>query len=83
MSISIIEVTNKKLLKKWVEFPNKLYKDNEYYVPFLTSDEIGTFTKKSNPAYEFCETKLFIAYKDKTIVGRIVDFVRTTISKFM
>ena len=81
MSISIIEVTNKKLLKKWVEFPNKLYKDNEYYVPFLTSDEIGTFTKKSNPAYEFCETKLFIAYKDKTIVGRIGGIINHAYNK--
>ena len=81
MSINIIEVTNKKLLKKWVEFPNKLYKDNEYYVPFLTSDEIGTFTKKSNPAYEFCETKLFIAYKDKTIVGRIGGIINHAYNK--
>ena len=81
MSISIIEVTNKKLLKKWVEFPNKLYKDNEYYVPFLTSDEISTFTKKSNPAYEFCETKLFIAYKDKTIVGRIGGIINHAYNK--
>ena len=64
-----------------MEFPNKLYKDNEYYVPFLTSDEIGTFTKKSNPAYEFCETKLFIAYKDKTIVGRIGGIINHAYNK--
>ena len=71
MSISIIEVTNKKQLKKWIEFPNKLYKGNEYYVPFLFNDEMDTFTIEKNPAYDFCETKLFLAYKDKKIVGRI------------
>ena len=38
MNTNIVEVTNKKLLKKWAEFPNKLYKDNEFYVPFLTID---------------------------------------------
>ena len=61
MSIIIKEVTNKKLLKKFVEFPNKLYKDNKYYVPFLSGDEITLFTKTKNPAYDFCESKLFLA----------------------
>ena len=71
MSIIISEVISKKDLKKWVEFPNKLYKDNKYYVPFLSNDEVDTFTHDKNPAYEFCETKLFLAYKDKKVVGRI------------
>ena len=71
MSVNIVEVTNKKLLKKWVEFPNKLYKNNNYYVPFLSIDEIDTFTEGKNPAYDFCETKLFLAYKNNKIVGRI------------
>ena len=71
MNVKIVEVTNKKLLKKWVEFPNKLYKDNKYYVPFLYNDEMDTFTPSKNPAYDFCETKLFLAYIDNNIVGRI------------
>lgn len=71
MSLIIKEVTNKKLLKKWVEFPNKLYKKVPAYVPFLQPDEIGTFSKDVNPAYEFCDTKLFLAYKEGKIVGRI------------
>mgnify|MGYP006967419676 CR=1 FL=1 len=65
MSINIVEVVSKKNLKKWVEFPNKLYKDVDAYVPFLFSDEMATFTKDKNPAYEFCETKLFLAYIGK------------------
>ena len=71
MSIKILEVVNKRQLKKWIEYPNHLYKDNEYYVPFMYNDEFDTFTPKKNPAYEFCETKLFLAYKDNKIVGRI------------
>lgn len=73
--VTIKEVLSKKDLKKWVDFPNQLYKDNPYYVPFLFSDEIATFTKKTNPAYEFCETKLFLAYKDNKIVGRIAGLI--------
>ncbi len=71
MSIEIREVKNKKDLKRWVDFPNKLYKDVPAYVPFLMIDELATFTKSKNPAYDFCETKLFLAYKDGKIVGRI------------
>ncbi|MEE0970457.1 MAG: hypothetical protein U0M06_13890, partial [Clostridia bacterium] len=63
MDIIIKEVTTKKDLKKWLEFPNKLYKENEFFVPFLMSDEMETFSPNKNPAYAFCETKLFLAYK--------------------
>ena len=73
--IVIKEVLTKRDLKKFVSFPNQLYKDNKYYVPFLFNDEIDTFTKEKNPAYDFCETKLFLAYKDKTIVGRIAGLI--------
>ena len=71
MSIVIKEVVGKKDLKKWVDFPNKLYKEVPAYVPFLFNDEMDTFTKAKNPAYDFCETKLFLAYIDNKIVGRI------------
>jgi len=71
MAIIVKEIHTRKELKKWVDFPNKLYKKCPAYVPFLMNDELDTFTKEKNPAYEFCETKLFLAYKDKKIVGRI------------
>lgn len=71
MSVEIREVTTKKDLKKWVDFPNKLYKNVPQYVPFLMADEIGTFSKDKNPAYEFCETKLYLAYKNGELAGRI------------
>lgn len=71
MSIEIKEVLTTKDLKKWVDFPNKLYKNVPYYVPFLFPDEMATFTKGKNPAYDFCETKLYLAYKDGKIAGRI------------
>ena len=71
MSITIKEVLTKKDLKKWVYFPTTLYKNHPAYVPFLFPDEMGTFTPSANPAYDFCDTKLFLAYKDNKIVGRI------------
>ncbi len=75
MHITVKEVLTKKDLAKWVEFPNKLYKDNAFFVPFLRMDEIDTFTKEKNPSYAFCETKLFLAYRDGKIVGRIAGLI--------
>lgn len=81
MSVLIKEVVTKNDLKKWVDFPNKLYKDVPNYVPFLMPDEIGTFSKDKNPAYDFCETKLFLAYKDGKIVGRIGGLINHAYNK--
>ncbi len=69
--VKIVQVECKKDLKKWVEFPNSLYKGVPYYVPFLSADEIATFTEKDNPAFQYCDVKLLLAYKDDKLVGRI------------
>ena len=81
MSVLIKEVLTKKELKTWVDFPNKLYKGVPAYVPFLMADEISTFTKGENPAYDFCETRLFLAYKDGKIVGRIAGLINHAANK--
>ncbi len=81
MSIVIKEVLTKRQLKKWVDFPNRLYKKTPSYVPFLMQDEMSTFTKDKNPAYEFCETKLFLAYRGKEIVGRIGGLINHAYNK--
>ena len=73
--IEIIEVKTKRQLKKFVEFPNKLYKGNKYYCPPLAFDEMGTFIPKKNPAFEFCESRQYLAYKDKKLVGRIAGII--------
>ena len=75
MEVEIREVLTKKELWSWVRFPNKLYKNNEFFVPFLENDEFDTFSKDKNPAYAFCETRLFLAYKDGQIAGRIAGLV--------
>ena len=81
MGIEIKEVLNKKDLWTWVRFPNALYKDNEFFVPFLENDEFETFSHDKNPAYAFCETRLFLAYKEGKLVGRIAGLVNHAYNK--
>lgn len=81
MAVIVKEVKSKRYLKKWVAFPNKMYKNCKAFCPFLFTDELETFTKDKNPAYEFCETKLFLAYKNNKIVGRIAGLINHAANK--
>ncbi len=81
MPITIKEITGKSDLKKFVKFPIDLYKGNEYYVPALIMDEIGTLTAKSNPAFEFCESTCFMAYRDGKPVGRIAGIINSQVNE--
>lgn len=75
MPITIKKVENRKELNMFVDFPNTLYKGNPYYVPKIFSDEIETLDPKKNPAYEFSEAALYLAYKDGKLAGRVAAIV--------
>ncbi len=71
MSIQIREVTDKKGLKDFIDLPYRLYKDHPYFVPPLRFDEEATLRKDKNPAFDYCEAKYWLAYKDGKLAGRI------------
>lgn len=75
MSLKIIQVKSRKELRDFVDFPNRLYKGVPYYVPKLRIDEISTLDPAKNPAYEFSEAALYLAYKDGDIVGRVAAII--------
>ena len=82
-SVQVVEVLSKKDLLTWVRFPKRLYEGRECFVPFLDLDEMDLFSGliEKNPAYEFCETKLFLAYKDGQVVGRIAGLINHAYNK--
>jgi len=73
--ITVIEANSKKLLKDFVKFPFKLYKDNPYWVPPLIADEMETFDKDKNPAFQNAEAYFYLAIKNNEIVGRIAAII--------
>jgi hypothetical protein len=84
MSVVIKEIAenDKKLKKAFVKFPiNDLYKDSPYYVPSLVLDELDTLNTKKNPAFDFCEMQLFLAYRGDKIVGRIAAIINHNANK--
>ncbi|MCR4860544.1 MAG: N-acetyltransferase, partial [Bacteroidales bacterium] len=62
-------------LRKFVNFPEKLYRNNPYYVPPLVFDQMDTLDQKKGAAQEFCDSELYLAYKDGELVGRVAAIV--------
>ena len=75
MSVQIKVVETKAELKTFVRFANNLYKGNKYYVPSIVFDELSTFDKDKNGAFEFCNAELYLAYKDGKVVGRVAAII--------
>lgn len=70
-SILVKEIHSQEDLLRFIRFPMELYKDHPNYVPSLIEDEKFAWNKKENPAFAYSEAKLFLAYKEDKIVGRI------------
>ncbi len=75
MSVEIRKVQTRRQLRAFVNFPEKLYKNNPYYVPPLVFDQMDTLDQKKGAAQEFCKSALYMAYKDGKPAGRIAAIV--------
>jgi len=72
----IQEVHSKRELRRFVHFPNELYKDNPYYVPTLESGDLAQLDPARNHAFEFCEGTYWLACDaDGHVVGRIAGII--------
>ena len=75
MAIQIRKVSNRKELKVFARFGNKLYKGNKYYVPSMPMDDMNTLDPEKNGAFEFSEAELYLAYKDGEVAGRVAAII--------
>lgn len=71
MITEIREVKTSSDWRKFIQFPNMLFRGNPYYIPALTSDEKDTLFYDRNPAYSYCEAKFWLAMREGQVVGRI------------
>lgn len=73
--IQIKTVSSRREMKTFARFGNKLYKGNKYYVPSMPFDDLNTFDKDKNGAFEFSEAEFYLAYKDGEVVGRVAAII--------
>ena len=81
MSVEIKEVRSRKELREFVNFPERLYRHNPYYVPPLEFDQMDTLDQKKGAAQEFCDSELYLAYKDGKPAGRVAAIVNRLANK--
>ncbi len=74
--VSVVKVDNLKALRRFVHFPNQLYKNNIYYVPQIESMDLDTMNPAKNRAFEVCEGAYWLAYDaEGHICGRIAGII--------
>lgn len=69
--VSIVEVTTKAQLRKFVDYPNRLYEGVPQFVPATYDDDLSDWDRSKNPAFEYCDARCWLAERDGDIVGRI------------
>lgn len=80
--LQIIEIQpTKKNLREFAQFQIDLYDGNPYYVPNLISDDYKTLSPSINPAFEFCESVCYMAYREGKPVGRIAGIINHQVNK--
>lgn len=69
MGYRISEVTSRRDLRRFISFPDELYKGCPQYVPALHSDQVKSLTKVSTLSY--CTRKMWLVTDGSKVVGRI------------
>ncbi|MBQ1618860.1 MAG: N-acetyltransferase [Bacteroidales bacterium] len=70
---TLVEVKDKKCLKEFIRFPDRLYKDCAQYVPALHSDQMKTLTRDA--ALDYCTHRMWMVRDGRQVVGRICAMV--------
>jgi len=82
LNIEIKEVTNKKLLKKFIYLPDSIHANHKNWVPPIYMDEWDFFNKDKNPNFKKNETILFLAFINGEAVGRIMGIIPKVYNHF-
>jgi len=81
-TIEVVEVESASQLRRFIAYPNELYKDDPNYVAPLTSERLEFFDFKKNPFYRSAKAKLFLARQNGQIAGRIATCVNFNHNEF-
>lgn len=73
--IQIREVTTNSQLSDFIKFADSLYVGNPYRVTPLHTFEKNILSRKKNPAFDYCESCYWLAYRNGKIVGRIAGII--------
>ncbi len=61
--------------RTFIYLPSKIHKNNHNWLPPIYSDEWLLFDEKNNKSYRFADTILFLAFRDRKPVGRVMGII--------
>ncbi len=79
--MEIREVKSKGDAKQFVNLPFEIYKGNKFWVPPLKAAEMKSLFPETNPAFDFCKAKFWLALKNGKCVGRIGAIINEAYNK--
>jgi len=73
--IIIKEVLTRKDRKEFIYLPSKVHKNEKNWLPPIYMDEWELYNKKKNKSYKYADAVLYLAWRDKKVVGRIMGII--------
>ncbi len=73
--VAIVEVKTRKQLREFIYLPEKIHKNHANWLPPIYIDEFKFFDPAKNHAFSHCDTVLYLAYRDKDVIGRIMGII--------
>jgi hypothetical protein len=73
--IVIKEVTTRKDKRNFIYLPSKIHRNDPNWLPPIYLDEWELFNEKKNKSYQYADTVLFLAFRDRKVVGRIMGII--------
>ena len=80
--IQVRQVSSKKELASFIDFPHDLYKGDSNYVPELHIAQSDLLTPGKHPFHDHSQLQLFLAYEGEKIKGRIAAVINNNHNKF-
>jgi hypothetical protein len=71
----ILPISGGNCLKKFIDFPHELYRDDPNYVPELYVAQRDLLTPGKHPFHRHAKVQLFLAYEGDRVTGRIAAII--------
>ena len=75
MEIVVKPVCSRSDLRKFIHLPAKIHKGHLNWIPPLYSDDWQFFDRKKNKSFEYSDVIMFLAYRGKNVVGRVMGLI--------
>ncbi|HDR68114.1 MAG TPA: hypothetical protein ENN61_03590 [Bacteroidaceae bacterium] len=75
MGITVKPVCTKREMKQFIHLPSRIHKGHKNWIPPLYSDEWEFYNPDKNKSFQYCDTIMLLAYRDKKLAGRIMGII--------